>query len=73
LSTKRKTKEQEEEEEEEEERDGNLMVTLANISANLCQWQHIACHPERLSSDLVLLHLIHLGRLLALSFRAYLC
>jgi hypothetical protein len=36
LSTKRKTKEQEEEEEE-EERDGNLMVTLANISANLCQ------------------------------------
>jgi hypothetical protein len=44
LATKRKTRE--EEEEEEEERDGNLMVTLANISANLCHWQHIACNPE---------------------------
>ena len=52
-----------------------LMVTIANVSANLCQY--IACNPERLSSDQVLhllfcLPLHHFGRL-ALSFWTYLC
>jgi hypothetical protein len=53
----------------------SLMVTIANVSANLCQY--IACNPERLSSDQVLhllfcLPLHHFGRL-ALSFWTYLC
>ncbi|KAL9379326.1 hypothetical protein Peur_027808 [Populus x canadensis] len=52
----------------------SLMVTIANVSANLCQY--IACNPERLSSDQVLhllfcLPLHHFGRL-ALSFWTYL-
>ncbi|KDP39699.1 hypothetical protein JCGZ_02719 [Jatropha curcas] len=53
----------------------NLVMTIANLSANLCQY--IACNPERLSSDQVLnllfcLPLNHLGRL-TLSLWTYLC
>ncbi|KAJ9179905.1 hypothetical protein P3X46_008217 [Hevea brasiliensis] len=53
----------------------NLVATIANISANLCQY--IACNPERLSSDQVLnllfcFPLHHLGRL-ASSLWTYLC
>ncbi|OAY44374.1 hypothetical protein MANES_08G144511v8 [Manihot esculenta] len=53
----------------------NLVVTIANVSANLCQY--IACNPERLSSDQVLnllfcFPLQRLGRL-ALSLWTYLC
>ncbi|CAI0433152.1 unnamed protein product [Linum tenue] len=53
----------------------NLVVTVADVSANLCQY--IACNPERLPSDQVL-HLIfcvpmqQFGRL-ALSLWTYLC
>ncbi|EEF36913.1 conserved hypothetical protein [Ricinus communis] len=53
----------------------NVVVRVANISANVCQY--IACNPERLSSDQVLnllfcLPLRHFGRL-ALSLWNYLC
>ncbi|OMO99483.1 hypothetical protein CCACVL1_03787 [Corchorus capsularis] len=53
----------------------SVVVTVANISANLCQY--IACNPERLSSDQVLhllccLPLRHLCRLLD-SLWLYLC
>uniref|UniRef100_A0A2P2QWL0 Uncharacterized protein MANES_08G144600 n=1 Tax=Rhizophora mucronata TaxID=61149 RepID=A0A2P2QWL0_RHIMU len=53
----------------------NLVVRVANLSANLCQY--IACNPERLTGDQVL-HLLfcfplhQLGRL-ALSLWTYLC
>ncbi|KAB1999967.1 hypothetical protein ERO13_D12G178750v2 [Gossypium hirsutum] len=53
----------------------SMVVAIANISANLCQY--VACNPERLSSDQVL-HLIfclpcrHFGRL-ADSLWLYLC
>ncbi|WCJ43631.1 hypothetical protein M5689_024360 [Euphorbia peplus] len=44
----------------------NIVVMVANISANVCQY--IACNPERLSSDEMLnllfcLPLQHIGRL----------
>ncbi|OAY41936.1 hypothetical protein MANES_09G141000v8 [Manihot esculenta] len=53
----------------------NLVVSIANVSANLCQY--IACNPERLRSHEVLnllfcFPLHHLGRL-ALSLWTYLC
>ncbi|KAJ8771686.1 hypothetical protein K2173_026863 [Erythroxylum novogranatense] len=52
-----------------------VVVTVANVSANLCQY--IACNPERLAGDQVLQLLFcfplrELGRL-ALSLWTYLC
>ncbi|ESR56666.1 hypothetical protein CICLE_v10023092mg [Citrus x clementina] len=53
----------------------SVVLTIANVSANVCQY--IACNPERLPVDQVLhllccLPLRHLRRL-AFSFWAFLC
>ncbi|KAK9201214.1 hypothetical protein WN944_016415 [Citrus x changshan-huyou] len=53
----------------------SVVLTIANVSANVCQY--IACNPERLPADQVLhllccLPLRHLRRL-AFSFWAFLC